>query len=352
MDKHPIEQWRKDAQQPWSSELCQEIVQTRTLYDDSLVLPYTVPDPLKCFDGQAVETPHDWFAKRRPELLKWFTENFYGPLPPRADQVTYKVVEEADDALDGTAVRRQIRLDFAMANGRTHSAMMLMYLPKNANGKKVPAFLGLNFKGNHSTVAEEAVLVNPRKTDIPRAESERRWPHKDVVQRGYASVTCCYLDFFPDTTDGWGESIWSLFDDGLEGFDGTHPKYGSISAWAWGLSRLLDCLETIPEVDATRVVVHGHSRLGKTALWAGANDQRFRMVVSNDSGCGGAALSRRWYGETFLVMLNVDTSMLNLEKAMWWKSQTKGLEHFLKNFSHTLNRMNIFSSFRIPIRRV
>ena len=305
MDKHPIEQWRKDAQQPWSSELCQEIVQTRTLYDDSLVLPYTVPDPLKCFDGQEVETPHDWFAKRRPELLKWFTENFYGPLPPRADQVTYKVVEEADDALDGTAVRRQIRLDFAMANGRTHSAMMLMYLPKNANGKKVPAFLGLNFKGNHSTVTEEAVLVNPRKTDIPRAESERRWPHKDVVQRGYASVTCCYLDFFPDTTDGWGESIWSLFDDGLEGFDGTHPKYGSISAWAWGLSRLLDCLETIPEVDATRVVVHGHSRLGKTALWAGANDQRFRMVVSNDSGCGGAALSRRWYGETFLVMLNV-----------------------------------------------
>lgn len=304
MEKHPLEQWREDASKPWTPELQQDIMANRTLYDDSLVLPYTVPEPLKCFDGKTVTTPHEWFAKRRPELLKWFTDNFYGPLPPRPDQTTYEVLEESDDALDGTAIRRQIRLNFAMANGKTHTAEMLIYLPKNANGK-VPAFLGLNFKGNHTTVADEAVHINPRKADLPRAESERRWPHKDVVARGYASATCCYHDFFPDATNGWEESIWSLFDDTLQGFDGTHPKYGAISAWAWGLSRLLDCLETLPEVDATRVVVHGHSRLGKTALWAGVNDQRFRMVVSNDSGCGGAALSRRWYGETFLVMLNV-----------------------------------------------
>ena len=72
MDKHPLEQWRKDAQQPWSPEICQA-VRDLTLYDENLVLPYTVPDPLKCFDGQMVATPHEWFAKRRPELLKWFT---------------------------------------------------------------------------------------------------------------------------------------------------------------------------------------------------------------------------------------------------------------------------------------
>ena len=307
MEKHPVEQWRLAAQKPWSPELSNE-VRTRTLYQEELVLPYTVPDPLKCFDGQLVTTPHEWFAKRRPELLGWFTEHFYGPLPPRPDQTTYEVIEEDANALEGNAIRRQIRLNFAMTNGRTHSATMLMYLPKNATGR-VPAFLGLNFKGNHSTINEEAVLVNPRTADVPRGDAQQsaRWPHADVVQRGYASVTCCYHDFFPDRTDGWGESIWALFDDGLKGFDGTHPKYGAISAWAWGLSRLLDCLETIPEVDATRVTVHGHSRLGKTALWAGANDQRFRMVVSNDSGCGGAALSRRWYGETFLVMFNVFT---------------------------------------------
>ena len=88
MDKHPLEQWREDARQPWTPELCQAIVENRILYDESLVMPYTVPDPLKCFDGKTVETPHDWYARRRPELLQWFTENYYGALPPRADQTT------------------------------------------------------------------------------------------------------------------------------------------------------------------------------------------------------------------------------------------------------------------------
>ncbi len=305
MDSHPLSQWRIDAQKAWNWPLAQEIARNHTVYDERLVLPYTLPDPLKCFDGQRVQTAHDWFAKRRPELLKWFTEHLYGPLPPRAEQTTYELLEESDTALDGTAIRRQIRMNFAMANGRTHCAELLVYLPKN-HPRAIPAFLGLNFQGNHSTIKEDAVHVNPQTANIPRGEPTQmeRWQHRLVVSRGYASVTACYHDFFPDHPDGWTKSVWNLFED-CQGHCGPHPHHGSISAWAWGLSRILDCLETCPEIDATRVVLHGHSRLGKTALWAGANDQRFRMVIANDSGCCGAALSRRWFGETLMWMLNV-----------------------------------------------
>ena len=126
------------------------------IFAEADVPPYAMPNPLVCFDGTPVTTPHEWFAKRRPELLEWFNTNYYGPIPPRADRATYEVLEEDDNALDGTAIRRQVRLNFAMADGRRHSAEMLMYLPKG-RALPVPAFLGLNFKGNHTTTDEEAV---------------------------------------------------------------------------------------------------------------------------------------------------------------------------------------------------
>ena len=298
-----LEAWRKlAANTPERPELWNACVETGIFREED-VPQYAMPNPLVCFDGTPVTTPHEWIVKRRPELLEWFTQNYFGPIPPHADHTTYDVLEESDNALDGTAFRRQVRLNFAMADGRKHSAEMLMYLPKYSKGP-LPAFVGLNFKGNHTTTSEEAVRVNPLTAEVPRGDAQQveRWQHKLVVSRGYASVTACYHDFFPDRADGWGESIWALFED-CAGRTTRHPTHGSISAWAWGLQRMLDCLETMPEVDATRVVVHGHSRLGKTALWAGSSDQRFQMVVSNDSGSGGAALARRYWGETLLLTL-------------------------------------------------
>ena len=281
------------------------------------VPPYALPDPLTRFDGTPVTTPHEWFARRRPELLKWFEENYFGPIPPRADRMTCEVLEEDANALGGTAIRRQIRLDFAMADGRSHSAEMLVYLPKGAK-LPVPAFVGLNFKGNHATSTEEAVRVNPRTAEVPRGDAQQveRWQHEYVVARGYASVTACYHDFFPDRRDGWGESVWALFED-CAGRTTRHPTHGAVSAWAWGLQRMLDALEAMPEVDATRAAVHGHSRLGKTALWAGASDPRFRMVISNESGSGGAALARRCWGETLLLTLGYNPHWYP-ERLWWW----------------------------------
>jgi hypothetical protein len=137
-----------------------------------------------------------------------------------------------------------------------------------------------------------------------RATQKALWCFRETVARGYASITACYHDIFPDSAAAWDRSALTLFDN-VDGFKGCHENYTSIGVWAWGLSRMLDYLESDPMIDASQVGVHGLSRLGKTALWAGATDQRFKMVVSNCSGCGGAALSRRLLGENLFIMHTV-----------------------------------------------
>jgi hypothetical protein len=190
---------------------------------------------------------------------------------------------------------------------------LLIYTPVGASGP-VPAFLGYNFNGNQSLEIdpsihlceswlrdkEEEGIVNNRATEKSRASKASRWPVAKIIERGYGLVTLNYGDIDPDFDDGFRNGIYALFERGDEARAG--DAGGSISAWAWGLSRVLDVLERDPLIDAKRVAVIGHSRLGKTALWAGATDPRFAMVISNNSGCGGAALSRRRFGETVKVI--------------------------------------------------
>jgi hypothetical protein len=273
-------------------------------YDESRVGDVRLPDPLVMEDGRAVTDAAAWRETRRGEILELFRTQVYGraPVPerPRYD------VGPSEEALGDRAIRRQVRLLFSPeADGPRMD--LLLFIPK-APGP-VPAFLGLNFRGNHTVHPDPGITLSQawvpdgpgvkhhRSTEASRGSSASRWPVQSIVSRGYALVTAYYGDIDPDFDDGFQNGVQPLFyRPGQEQPD--PDEWGSIAAWAWGLSRALDYLETDPDVDSRRVAVIGHSRLGKTALWAGAEDERFALVISNDSGEGGAALSRRWYGET------------------------------------------------------
>lgn len=270
-------------------------------YDEAKVPKFDLPDPLKSNDGTRVTTAREWRAKRRPEVVALFEEHVYGkPLALEAP-VRTEVLEEGNGALGGIADRRQVRYYFTTDKSGP-SMDILIYTP--AGKKSVPAFVGLNFRGNHTVTDDPAVLISQswmrpgdgvvdnRATEASRGTSKSRWAIETIVKRGYGVATIYYGDIDPDFDDGWENGVHAVV---------RKPKaneWGSIATWAWGLSRALDYFERDERIDATKVAVLGHSRLGKTSLWAGASDERFALVISNDSGCGGAALSRRRFGET------------------------------------------------------
>jgi hypothetical protein len=282
-------------------------------YDESKVTTYTLPDPLTSTGGQKVATPAQWNQERRPELLHLFETEVYGrtPQPPRPSRPTFTVHSEDKQALGGTAIQREVTIAFSEQPDGPRMDLLL-YVPKSAGAQQPrPAFLGLNFQGNHAihhdpgiTISRQWMrgdrdqgVVNHRATESSRGANSSQWPVERILARGYALATAYYGDLDPDYDDGFQNGIHPLFYQPGQ-IRPAPDEWGAIGAWAWGLSRALDYLETMPEIDAKKVVVMGHSRLGKTALWAGAQDPRFAIVISNNSGCGGAALSRRIFGET------------------------------------------------------
>lgn len=262
---------------------------------------YPLPDPLMTADGRRIVSAAEWMNRRRPEILELFRKYEYGEVLPRPDGMKFELLTEKDDALSGLAVRKELKIVCSMRSGREFTFVILVYIPKKA-AAPAPVFLGLNFKGNHNTTKETDVIPTgcrfPGKLAEPgRALQYGRWLPDELVRQGFASVTCCYHDIFPDRVDGAEASALRLFADASGHLPVPGEKYSVIGTWAWGLSRMMDYVESDPLLDGGRAAVHGHSRLGKTSLWAGAVDPRFRLVIANCSGCGGGALHRRKIGE-------------------------------------------------------
>ncbi|MDO4550882.1 MAG: hypothetical protein Q4C96_06480 [Planctomycetia bacterium] len=375
-----------------------ENARLRSVYDNKDVPTYVLPDPLMTPEGNRISSARQWTDTQRSVIYHLFETKMFGKLPESLQQagnypdfVTYELMEEDSDALNGTAIRRQVAIffsplqeedpgdsilptgelessdsdssdvtgiseddilsdeppailtpDAASASVRQHAeiafprtagvhakesqtVIMLIYIPKNTQ-KPVPVFLVPNFHGNH-TIHEDPGIFPHHAFDengdvipedkilqkFPRGCMKSRWPVKKILDEGFALATFCYQDVQPDVKTASDHGIMGIYakdfsstDENNETSDfSQNPEisppadsWGAISAWAWGLRRALDYMETDKIFDTSKVILMGHSRLGKTALWAGASDPRFAIIISNNSGCGGAAISRREFGET------------------------------------------------------
>lgn len=277
-------------------------------YDESKVGTYTLPDPLVFNNGAPVRTPRDW-AKRRQEILELFRTNVYGRSPQPPKNTRFKVFDLDRHALGGKAIRKQITIYFS-ARDDGPKEDVLLYLPSTAR-KPVPVILSLNFSGNHTVTNDPGVrlpTIWEPKTHLRRqaTEDSRGRDHgfdvEKVLAHGYGFATIYYQDIEPDFDGGYRFGIRPLFFKAGQ-TEAAPDEWGAIGSWAYGLSRAMDYLEKEHAVDARRVAIMGHSRLGKTVLWAGAQDPRFAMVLSNCPGEGGASLARRNYGETIASLV-------------------------------------------------
>jgi hypothetical protein len=248
-------------------------------YFEEKVPVYTLPDALTTLDGRKVTTQQLWTKVRRNEVLELFRENVFGRVPATPYTKNFKVINEDKNAMGGAATLKQVDITIGAEKGSLVIHLTL-FVP-NKVSKPAPVYLLIDNRG-------------PANTDPTRKTKSEFWPAEEVIARGYAIAVFYNADLDSDNFDDFKNGIHALLDKGQRKAD----AWGTLAAWAWGASRCMDYFETDKDINKKKVAVVGHSRGGKTALWAGAEDERFAMVISNESGCGGAALARRHFGET------------------------------------------------------
>ncbi len=265
-------------------------------YEEDSVGTYTLPD---LFSNKR-ETAQSWNEKRRPQLLKLIEEIEYGKAPGRPSELHFNIFEKGTPVLNGKAIRKQVTVYFTKDTS-DHKMNLLIYLPAKTT-RPSPLILCISFVANNQAVNDSAIGIGynwTREGQKIKADQPSRFTKMNVAQfidAGIGYATVYYGEIEPDFKGGIKYSIRSQYLKPGQ----TQPaadEWGAISAWAWGLSRAMDYFETDKEIDSKRIALQGASRLGKTALWTGVHDQRFAVVIASISGEGGAAISRRDYGE-------------------------------------------------------
>ncbi|MCP4641539.1 MAG: acetylxylan esterase [bacterium] len=263
-------------------------------YDEDKVPHYDLPPLLVTAEGAALTTPEAWMTVRRPQILSLFANTVYGhiPVPETPIKTEYEVIEVVDDFMDGKATRLKVEIRFQNEAGKD-AMTIAVFVPNKAKGP-APAVMHLTHDNPRS-----------RAYDASRARKGKLhngWPVGLMIDRGYAVVAANVGELMQHNEIEFLKSIHRLYFKTGQSFPKAH-EWGVLTAIGWGAMRTLDYLETLDSVDHERVALFGHSMLGKSALWAAAQDQRFGMVVSAQSGCGGAALWRRRSGETMEKMV-------------------------------------------------
>ena len=268
--------------------------------NDSL-FPKNIPALLLSGNGTVIKTKKDWEKIRRPELEQLLENEIYGFVPSADVKMTSAVIEQDDNALGGTAIRKQVKITFTNANNKTLSVALLMYLPKGL--KKFPTFLGYNFNGNETIYPDPMIHASPmlNGNNKQSGRDSLNWPVASIIQAGCGVATMYYWEVAPDRED-FTTGIYPLFYQPNQ-LAPLPNEWGGLASWAWGLSKAMDYLQSDKQVDAKRVIVLGHSRLGKAAIWAGAKDQRFAGVISSGSGAMGVSISKSKKGETLSAVI-------------------------------------------------
>ena len=322
------------AAEPWRAdeELIERLSRRRpgVRLREADVPRYELPEILRMANGTPVTSPDQWPA-RRAEILELFRRYVYGRSPGKPQELRFEMLEENRAALDGAATLRRVAIHGGQ-DARRHRFQLILFLPNARPAEPAPVFLLIN----NRPVAN---------TDPTRRQKSEFWPVEEMIARGYGMATFHNAELAPDDVEFFPHGVINLFEGaGPTTAPATLPTrattrattrsatratatraaastrnavtrpaadaWGAIGAWAWGASRAMDYFETDPRVDARRVAIVGHSRGGKTALWAGAQDERCALTISNNSGTAGAALHRRAYGETIRA-INRNTHWFN-----------------------------------------
>jgi hypothetical protein len=268
-------------------------------YKEDKVGTYTLPDPLTLNNGKKVTSAKMWVQQRRPEIFKMYQEIQFGKAPGKPADIKFDVFDKGTPEFNGMAIRKQVTVYFTKDTS-DHKMEVLIYLPVNAP-KPVPLLLNVSFVPNSLAVADSGVkkgmMWSREGKKVPATQTAfRKFDVEKFITNGIGVALVYYGDIEPDFAGGLPYGVRSQHLGGKE--KPAPDEWGAIAAWAWGLSRAMDYFETDKDINAKKIAVTGASRLGKTALWTGAQDQRFAMVIASISGEGGAALSRRNFGET------------------------------------------------------